>query len=309
MPAPEGAAWAKPSVATDPVSEGQDDITGGSSRAGHRDGNDTINGDGDDDFVVGDNGSVARIVGTDAEERSTPSATGPSGPATPRCGSSRPASQVSPRRGSARLPRARRRRRPARCPVPSAPTPSSAMPARTCSTARTASTRSAAALTTTTSTASSGRPPLRRRRRGRDPRRPRWRAEPLRGRLALDRRPRSRCRPQVTYRSRLDGSVSREADLLHDVNGVSLVGTPTSSRDAARRHHLRRYRPDPRRGRQRLHPRRRRSRPGERRHRWRLRLRWPWQRRDVGRAGRPVCRDRRGSARPTQVPTASSSTT
>ncbi len=30
--------------------------------------------------------------------------------------------------------------------------------------------------------------------------------------------------PAVTYRSRLAGSVSREADLLHDVNGTDLVG-------------------------------------------------------------------------------------
>ena len=60
----------------DPVSAGQDDIAGGSSRAGHRDGIDTIHGDGDDDFVVGDNGSIARVLdGT--TERITPSATAP----------------------------------------------------------------------------------------------------------------------------------------------------------------------------------------------------------------------------------------
>ena len=33
--------------------------------------------------------------------------------------------------------------------------------------------------------------------------------------------------PQVTYKSRLEGSVSREVDLLHDVNGTSFVGGVT----------------------------------------------------------------------------------
>ena len=60
--APAGSAWTKPGADTDPVSEGQDDIVGGSNRAGYRDGDDTINGDGDDDFVIGDNGSVARDI-------------------------------------------------------------------------------------------------------------------------------------------------------------------------------------------------------------------------------------------------------
>ena len=68
VPAPGSAAWTKPAVDADLVAAGQDDIAGGSSRKGYRDGNDTINGDGDDDFVVGDNGTVARIVGTDSKE-------------------------------------------------------------------------------------------------------------------------------------------------------------------------------------------------------------------------------------------------
>lgn len=39
---------------------GQDDIVGGSLLAGHRDGNDRVSGDGAQDFVLGDNGSLVR---------------------------------------------------------------------------------------------------------------------------------------------------------------------------------------------------------------------------------------------------------
>lgn len=56
------SAWTIPGVDIVEVPAGQDDIAGGSSREGYRDGNDTINGDGEDDFVVGDNGSIARVV-------------------------------------------------------------------------------------------------------------------------------------------------------------------------------------------------------------------------------------------------------
>jgi Ca2+-binding RTX toxin-like protein len=62
VPAPAGSAWTTPAVDDDTVTDGQDDIAGGSSRQRYRDGGDTIHGDGGDDFVVGDNGSVARVL-------------------------------------------------------------------------------------------------------------------------------------------------------------------------------------------------------------------------------------------------------
>ena len=65
VPAPAGAAWTTPPVDAAAVTEGQDDLTGGWAREGYRDGDDTVHGDGGDDVVVGDNGSVARLlVGT-----------------------------------------------------------------------------------------------------------------------------------------------------------------------------------------------------------------------------------------------------
>lgn len=60
--APSGSAWATPTAAGVDTTDGQDDLAGGWSRQGYRDGNDSIRGDGDDDFVVGDNGSIARVV-------------------------------------------------------------------------------------------------------------------------------------------------------------------------------------------------------------------------------------------------------
>ncbi|EAQ00456.1 type I secretion target repeat protein [Janibacter sp. HTCC2649] len=60
--APAGAAWSTPAVDAAPVTAGQDDLTGGWGRQGYRDGNDVIHGDGNDDFVVGDNGSIQRVV-------------------------------------------------------------------------------------------------------------------------------------------------------------------------------------------------------------------------------------------------------
>jgi Ca2+-binding RTX toxin-like protein len=60
--APVSSAWTTPTVDGVAGFAGQDDIAGGSSRAGHRDSIDTINGDGEDDFVVGDNGSIARVL-------------------------------------------------------------------------------------------------------------------------------------------------------------------------------------------------------------------------------------------------------
>ena len=60
--APTSAAWTTPGVDAAPATAGQDDIAGGWARQGWRDGNDSIDGDGGDDFVVGDNGSIARVV-------------------------------------------------------------------------------------------------------------------------------------------------------------------------------------------------------------------------------------------------------
>lgn len=61
--------------------------------------------------------------------------------------------------------------------------------------------------------------------------------------------------PAVTYISRRSGSVSREADLLHDVNGIDFAAGCDRDADAPGRDHLRRRRPDPRWGRSRLPPR------------------------------------------------------
>ena len=60
--APADAAWKTPLPGGAVVIAGQDDIAGGSNLAGHRDGADVIHGDGGDDFVVGDNGAIARVV-------------------------------------------------------------------------------------------------------------------------------------------------------------------------------------------------------------------------------------------------------
>ncbi|TNM39689.1 calcium-binding protein [Nocardioides albidus] len=67
--APAGAAWTTPDVDGAAVTAGQDDITGGWSRQAYRDGDDVIHGDGDDDFVVADNGSIARVVEDDHTEQ------------------------------------------------------------------------------------------------------------------------------------------------------------------------------------------------------------------------------------------------
>lgn len=62
IPLAAGAAWSTPSVDATPVTAGQDDIVGGWARQGYRDAGDTVTGDGADDFVVGDNGPVARVL-------------------------------------------------------------------------------------------------------------------------------------------------------------------------------------------------------------------------------------------------------
>jgi Ca2+-binding RTX toxin-like protein len=60
--APAGSAWVTPAVDDSTVTPGQDDIAGGWAREGYRDGDDVVHGDGNDDFVVADNGSIARVV-------------------------------------------------------------------------------------------------------------------------------------------------------------------------------------------------------------------------------------------------------
>ncbi|MBO9522222.1 MAG: hypothetical protein J7518_11850 [Nocardioidaceae bacterium] len=60
--APAVAAWVTPAVDAASVTEGQDDLAGGWSKQAYRDGDDAIHGDGEDDFVVGDNGSIARVL-------------------------------------------------------------------------------------------------------------------------------------------------------------------------------------------------------------------------------------------------------
>lgn len=62
VPAVVGSAWSTTAVDGATVSAGQDDLIGGSSTQAFRDGNDTVRGEGDDDFVVGDNGAVARVL-------------------------------------------------------------------------------------------------------------------------------------------------------------------------------------------------------------------------------------------------------
>ncbi len=67
--APAGAAWSTPAVDAAAVTAGQDDLTGGWGRQAYRDGNDLIHGDGNDDFVVGDNGSIQRVVDNGTTDR------------------------------------------------------------------------------------------------------------------------------------------------------------------------------------------------------------------------------------------------
>ncbi len=60
--APSGAAWTTPAADAAPFVEGQDDLTGGWSLADYRDAGDVIHGDGNADFVVADNGAIARVL-------------------------------------------------------------------------------------------------------------------------------------------------------------------------------------------------------------------------------------------------------
>ncbi len=62
VPASDGAAWTTPDADAATYTAGQDDLTGGWSTQAYRDGDDEVHGDGSHDFVVGDNGSVARVL-------------------------------------------------------------------------------------------------------------------------------------------------------------------------------------------------------------------------------------------------------
>ncbi len=63
-------AWPRPPAAYDDgptTADGQDDLIGGSDVRGFRDGNDTVEGNGDDDAVLADNGSLVRTLVGGAE--------------------------------------------------------------------------------------------------------------------------------------------------------------------------------------------------------------------------------------------------
>ena len=94
--APAGSAWATPAVDGAAGDPGQDDLAGGWARQGYRDGNDTIHGDGSDDFVVADNGSVARVVNDGKTESVYAKRYGTLRPIRPRSGSRRSGRGIHP---------------------------------------------------------------------------------------------------------------------------------------------------------------------------------------------------------------------
>ncbi|MBB6625724.1 hypothetical protein H5V45_00190 [Nocardioides sp. KIGAM211] len=70
--APAGSAWTTPVKDDATLAEGQDDLVGGWNLAGYRDGADVIRGDGGADFVLADNGSVTRVVDAGKDRVYTP---------------------------------------------------------------------------------------------------------------------------------------------------------------------------------------------------------------------------------------------
>ena len=223
--APPGAAWATPVVDGATVTAGQDDLTGGWARQGYRDGNDTVHGDGGDDFVVGDNGDVARVARRRTTERVY----------TQRYGAARP--------GVAKVRVAGDTASSTRC----CPTTGSAA---------TATCEVTGAWGGDTVLGGDGDDVL----YGQDGNDQIWAGagdDDVYGELGADtlygedgedailgdrggvqNRYEDGSRstttsltmpPAITYTSRLAGSVSREADLLHDVNGTDFVGGATST--------------------------------------------------------------------------------
>ncbi|PKH40912.1 Ca2+-binding protein, RTX toxin-related [Nocardioides alpinus] len=223
--APPGSAWSTPDADGAAVTAGQDDIAGGSSRQGYRDGDDLIHGDGDDDFVVGDNGSVARVVDGGTTDR-----------------------VYAERYGSARVGHAKVR-----------VAGGGAASTRFCpavSPSATSTCETSGSWGKDTLLGDAGQDVLYGQ-DGDDTIRGGTDDDDIYGELGADvlfgedgedailgdrggvrNRYEDGSRsvsssltqpPAITYRSRLAGSVSRETDLLHDVNGTDLVGTATSA--------------------------------------------------------------------------------
>ena len=139
MTAPAAAAWTTPAVDGAAVTPGQDDLAGGWPDRDTATAT-TIHGDGGDDFVVGDNGSIARVVDGGTTDRVYTQRYGASrtGQAKVRvAGGGAASTRFCPTTGSTAT---------ATCEVSGAfgATACSATPARTCSTARTARTPSGA---------------------------------------------------------------------------------------------------------------------------------------------------------------------
>lgn len=219
------SAWTTPTADGADTTEGQDDLTGGWSRPGYRDGNDAIHGDGDDDFVVGDNGSIARVVDAGTTDRVY----------TQRYGASRSGhAKVRVAGGGATSTRF--------CP--------------TTGTSTTSTCEGTGAYGNDVVHGDAGQDVL----HGQDGADTLWGGaddDDLYGELGADvlygesgedvilgdrggvqNRYESGSRsttsslsqpPALTYTSRLAGSVSRETDLLHDVNGADFVGGASSS--------------------------------------------------------------------------------
>lgn len=222
--APASAAWVTPTPDAAAPTAGQDDLVGGSSRQAYRDGADTIHGDGEDDFVVGDNGAVARdLDGTTERVYAERYGAERTGDAKVRvAGGGADSTRFCPTTGSTSV---------STCEV-------------------------AGAFGADTIDGDEGQDVL----YGQDG------GDTVRGgpddddiygelgndllfgndgedailgdRGGVQNRYETGARsvtksvtqpPAITYTSRRDGSVSREADLLHDVNGVSFVGDATSA--------------------------------------------------------------------------------
>ncbi|GAB3658904.1 hypothetical protein GCM10027596_15790 [Nocardioides korecus] len=217
-------AWSTPAVDAAASKEGQDDVVGGWAAARMRDGADTVHGDGGDDFVVADDGAVARSV-VDGKDRVYTQRFAPGGPGD---------TKVRVAGGDAVSTRF--------CPV------SGSGATATCDTA--------GAWGADTVSGDDGRDVL----YGQDGNDTVWGgagdddvygelgADTLYGQAGEDAILGDRggiqdryedgsrsvvtslnSPPAVSWTSRRKGSVTREADLAHDVNGTDLVGSATST--------------------------------------------------------------------------------